>query len=277
MSVRARRHLASAEGEEGPDERWMASYLDMITVLMCMFIVLFAMSTVDKEKFEQLSASLATGFGQDPSEVRDVSEGVVVPAELLEEDGAGFMQAEIDAAEAELDAAEAELDELTALRDRLRQALVEHDLADAATFTIDERGLTIGLVSAETYFATNSTQLTPEAVTLLDALGGVLVDVPNEISIEGHADQRSAVAPFATNWELSVGRSTQVLRHFVEVDGIDPGQIRSVGFGDARPAAEGSTEQAMAQNRRVDVVVLSSADEEVRRLLPDLQGAQPRF
>lgn len=270
MSVRARRHLATAEDDEGPDERWMASYLDMITVLMCMFIVLFAMSTVDQEKFEQLSASLATGFGQDESEVRDVTEGVVVPAELLDENGQGFTAPE-------LDAAQTELDELTTLRERLRQALIERDLEHAATFTIDERGLTVGLVSAETFFATNSAQLTSQAATLLDALGGVLVDVPNEISVEGHADQRSAVAPYTTNWELSVGRSTQVLRHFVEVDGIDPTQIKSVGFGDARPTTDGTTAEAMAQNRRVDVVVLSSADEEVRQLLPDLQQEQPEL
>ena len=66
MSIRRRRRHEPHE-ENGPDERWMASYLDMVTVLMCMFIVLFAMSTVDKDKFEALSNSLATGFGQKSS------------------------------------------------------------------------------------------------------------------------------------------------------------------------------------------------------------------
>ncbi|WP_336645791.1 OmpA/MotB family protein [Microbacterium sp. USHLN186] len=267
MSVRRRRRI-EPDGHSGPDERWMASYLDMITVLMCMFIVLFAMSSVDQQKFAALSASLATGFGQEKSDKIDVSQGVVVPAQLLDEQGEGF-------ADIELDAAQKEFDDLSALRDRIRDALAQRGLADAATFTIDARGLTISLVSAETFFGTNSTALSAVATDTLDALGGVLAGIPNEISVEGHADNRQSVAPFATNWELSSARATQVLRHLVERCGIPAGVIQSVGFGDARPIEKGTSEQALAKNRRVDVVVLSEADEEVRQLLPGLQAKAP--
>lgn len=267
MSIRGRRRI-EPEGHSGPDERWMASYLDMVTVLMCMFIVLFAMSTVDQQKFAALSASLATGFGQEVSDKIDVSEGVVVPADLLEEDGEGF-------ADIELSAAQQEFDDLSALRDRVRDALAQQGLQDMVTFAIDTRGLTIGLVSADTFFATNSPVLSATAVRILNTLGGVLTSVPNEISIEGHADSRQSTAPFATNWELSAARSTQVLRHLVEVCGIEPSAIKSVGFGDARPIAEGTSTEALAKNRRVDVVVLSNADEEVRQLLPGLQAKAP--
>lgn len=265
MSVRARRRVPQDE-HSGPDERWMASYLDMVTVLMCMFIVLFAMSTVDQEKFEALSASLATGFGQDPSELADVATGVVVPPELVDEDGEDF-------ADTDLTAAQIEFDELSALRERLRQALADRGLDTDVTFTIDERGLTVGLVSSETFFSTNSTELSPAAVQVLDALGTVLVTTPNEISVEGHADVRGSVAPFPTNWELSAGRSTQVLRHLAESSGIPPTHLKSVGFGDTRPIASGSTADALAQNRRVDIVVLSDADEEVRALIPEAAAA----
>jgi chemotaxis protein MotB len=266
MSIRRWRRSAHEEPDE-PDERWMASYLDMVTVLMCMFIVLFAMSTVDKDKFEALSNSLATGFGQKSSVTVDAAKGVVVPADLLDEDAESF-------ADIPLVDARAEFDELSALRDRLRKALRTKGLESTATLTIDDRGLTIGLVSADTYFATNSTVLTKKAVTVLDAIGGVLVDVPNQISVEGHADRRTAAAPFATNWELSTGRSTQVLRYLVEDQGLKPTHVKSVGFGDAHPVAPGSSSAALAQNRRVDIVVLSDAPEEVRRLLPRLQAAQ---
>lgn len=246
----------------------MASYLDMITVLMCMFIVLFAMSTVDQQKFQALSASLATGFGQEKTDDVDVSQGVIVPAEMLDEKGEGF-------ADVELSAAQKEFDDLSALRDRIRDALAQQGLADSATFTIDARGLTISLVSAETFFATNSSMLSGVAVDILDTLGAVLTTIPNQISVEGHADNRQSVAPFATNWELSSARATQVLRHLVESCGIAPAVIQSVGFGDARPVAEGASAEALAKNRRVDVVVLSDADEEVRQLLPGLQAKAP--
>ncbi|WP_194420334.1 OmpA/MotB family protein [Microbacterium abyssi] len=265
MSVRARRQVPHDE-HSGPDERWMASYLDMVTVLMCLFIVLFAMSTVDQEKFEALSASLATGFGQDPSEFADVAEGVVVPPELIDEEG--------EPADPDLAAAVKEFDDLSALRERLREALAQNHLEADVTFTIDDRGLTIGLVSAETFFDTNSTNLSAKAVAVLDTLGGVLVDVPNEISVEGHADHRGAVAPFPTNWELSSGRSTQVLRHLVEAGGLPANNVKSVGYADTRPIAEGSSAAALAKNRRVDIVVLSQVKEEVRNLIPSVQSSK---
>ncbi|WP_188436203.1 OmpA/MotB family protein [Microbacterium murale] len=271
MSVRARRQVPHEE-HSGPDERWMASYLDMITVLMCLFIVLFAMSTVDQQKFAALSASLATGFGQDPTEFADVAEGVVVPPEFIDEKG--------EPADPDLNAAVVEFEELSALRDKLRDVLAQNDLEADVTFTIDDRGLTIGLVSAETFFETNSTNLSGKAVSVLDALGTVLVTVPNDISVEGHADHRVAVAPFATNWELSSGRSTQVLRHLVESGGLPPDHVKSVGYADTRPIADGSSADALAKNRRVDIVVLSQVKEEVRSLIPSVQssagGSKPR-
>lgn len=143
-----------------------------------------------------------------------MTSGVVVPPELIDDEGQDF-------ADTGLEAAEREFDELSALREQLRQVLAGRTETDV-TFTIDERGLTIGLVSAETFFTTNSTDLSPAATQVLDALGSVLVSAPNEISVEGHADARGSVAPFPTNWELSAGRSTQVLRYLVEAAGLPP-------------------------------------------------------
>jgi len=253
---------------EGPDERWMASYLDMITVMMCMFIVMFAMSNVDQEKFEQLRASLATGFGSEISETRDVSEGVVVPPELIDEEGEGFVETPTGPTPAEQ-----EYSSLDDLRSRLEGALAEQGLGDAATFTIDDRGLTIGLVSAETFFDTNSTDLSDRARAVLDAAGAVLAADTHLISVEGHADARPAIAPFVDNWELSTARANGVLGYLVDARGVARERISSVGFGSSRPLAEGSSAEALAQNRRVDIVVLSDADAQVRGELAGLAAA----
>ena len=77
------------ESHDEPDERWAVSYADMVTVLMCLFIVLFAVSNVDKTKFELLANSLATGFGQEETTTggADISEGLVIPPEMLDEEG----------------------------------------------------------------------------------------------------------------------------------------------------------------------------------------------
>ena len=270
MSVRRARRIPD-HGHQGPDERWMASYLDMVTVLMCMFIVLFAMSTVDQEKFEALRSSLATGFGTEVSESTDASEGVVVPVELIDEQGEGFTAVEPIPAAVE---AQAEYGNLADLRTRLQQALDARGLGDAATFTIDDRGLTIGLISAETFFDTNSADLSDKAREVLDATGAVLATVHHKISVEGHADHRPPMAPFTDNWQLSSARSTGVLRYLVDQQQVGSERITSIGYGASRPLAEGWSESAMATNRRVDIVVLSDADDEVRALLPQVATQQ---
>ena len=259
----------AAEGHDGPDERWMASYLDMVTVLMCLFIVLFAMSSVDQQKFESLRDSLATGFGQEPSDDTDTA-GLVLPPELQAEDAGHAANLDADVL-----AAQAELSNLEALRERLEAALTAQGLAGTAEFVIDDRGLTVGLIGAETFFATNRVDLSPKALAVLDALAPDLKTVPNQISVEGHADHRQPSAPYPTNWELSSGRATQVVRHLVEQGGLAGNHVQAVGFGSERPIADGSDDAALARNRRVDIVVLSDADEEVRALIPDLVSAGP--
>src|SRR3954471_13399792 len=95
MSGHRRRRGGGHGGEFHVDDRWMASYMDMVTVLMCLFIVLYAMSSVDQTKFEKLANSLATGFGATPSVTVDTAEGVVVPADMVDDQGEGFTPAQL--------------------------------------------------------------------------------------------------------------------------------------------------------------------------------------
>ena len=261
---RAGRRGHQADEHDEPDERWAVSYADMVTVLMCLFIVLFAVSNVDKGKFEQLANSLATGFGQEPAEGgADTTEGLVIPVDMLDEDGVEELTAR----------AEIEYESLEELRERMRQALAAQGLEKTVQFVIDERGLKVGLVGAETFFADNSTQLTAKADAVLDAIGDVLTGVDNQVSVEGHADHRDPAAPFPTNWELSSGRSTQVARFLVEHEDVAGGRVKATGFSDTRPLAQGNSAAALASNRRVDIVVESAEEEQVRALIPSIAGA----
>jgi chemotaxis protein MotB len=259
MSARRRRRQEEPEEHEN-EERWMASYMDMVTVLMCMFIVLFAMSTVDAKKFEALKNSLATGFGQVKSEKVDTASGVVVPPAHVEEKG--------DTTDFAL--AQKEAQNLQLLKDRIQAALTDDGLQDAVQLKIDERGLTIGLVGSSTFFDSNHAELSPTAVQVLDDIGPILAPTGHQVSVEGHADSRAPGAPFPTNWELSAGRATSVLRHLVEVDGYPQNLIAAVSYGSARPLtnATGTSDLELAQNRRVDVVVLSAQPERIRALIP---------
>ena len=279
MSAPAKRRKLVEEEEVHPDERWMASYMDMVTVLMCMFIVLFAMSTVDQDKYEQLANSLATGFGAVDAGKVDTAEGVVVPADLIDNQGESPTEVThsseaIDPAEAtavataNADAAEKEVAKLDRLEAALTANLTAAGVATLVEFHITDRGLTLGLVGSETFFAPDSAQLTAAATAVLDAAAPALMATGQKISVEGHADKHGQSQAFATDWELSASRSTQVLRRLVEQGGVAGDLISAVAFGSAQPANSGTTLNDMAQNRRVDIVLLSSQPDSVRALIP---------
>jgi len=170
----------------------------------------------------------------------------------------------------DLDLAKAEVDKLEELKEQMRVNLANNGLEHTVEFQIDERGLTIRLVGSETFFASNSTDLAGVAPAVLDAVSPVLAGTSYEIAVEGHADSRNPGPPYPTNWELSSGRATQVLRRLVENGHVGQERIGAVGFGSARPMATGSSDADMATNRRVDIVVISDQPESVRALIPSV-------
>lgn len=286
---RRRRHV---EHEEHVNhERWLVSYADMITVLMALFIVLFAISQVDQEKYVQLRESLAAGFGDGQvavaSSVLEGNDGVLdglTPQDQQADSAGGLVtgdeglgeQAAQPTAAAEppamdpalLAAAQAEAAHLAQVRDAIRAGLAAQGLEQVVQFRIDERGLILGLVADDVFFAPARAELTVTAQRVLDVAGPTLVGLVEQVAVEGHANVLPVGGRYPTNWELSSDRATQVVRHLVEFDGMPPQRISAVGYGDARPVAPGMDDASLAANRRVDLVVLSGAPERVRELIP---------
>jgi chemotaxis protein MotB len=261
--LRKRRRRDHEPDEEHVDERWMASYMDMVTVLMCMFIVLFAMSTVDQDKFDKLRNSLATGFGAVASETVDTASGTVVPPEQKRDDGESFSAMELAIKEAH---------RLTALRHQMETALKAEQLDGNVEFQITERGLTVKLVGSQAFFLPDRPELTPRASQVLDTISPSLAPAGMEIMVEGHA--ANGITAYPSTWELSSARSVNVLRYLVDHGGVAPGRIGAVAFGSARQVNDDSTEELMELNRRVDVVVLSDQPEAIRALIPEALRAQ---
>ena len=138
------------------------------------------------------------------------------------------------------------LTHLEGLRDQLMALLTANGLEGAVRFSITERGLVMGLVADDVFFGPASAKLTPTAERVLDVAGPTLDSIGEQISIEGHANTIPVSGRYATNWELSADRATQVLRRLVEVDGLPPTRIMSVGFGDSRPLAAGDSAALVA-------------------------------
>lgn len=245
------------------DERWAVSYMDMITVLFCLFVVLFAMSSVDQNKFEKLKNSLATGFGTTVTEKIDTAKGVVVPPDQANKDKEGFNN---------LDLALKEVDRLTALEKQMNDKLTAEGIAKDVQFQIDQRGLTVKLVGSQTFFQPDQSDLTGRANRVLDAVTPAITPTPLEVSVEGHA--ANLITAYPSVWELSAERATKVLRYMVEKDGLPGHRIGATGYGSSRPANADQTEAEHEQNRRVDIVVLSDQPELVRALIPEALKAR---
>lgn len=259
---RGRKRGGGGMEEHHVDERWMASYMDMVTVLMCLFIVLFAMSTVDVKKYDELKNSLATGFGQVDHGKIDNSVGVV--------DKTGVPTEKQDVSD--LQAAEREVDKLAALKAQMNANLTAQGLGGTVSFVIDQRGLTVKLVGSQSYFLPDSPVLQEQTVRILGAIAPVIAPIPEEIAVEGHC--ANLYTAYASTWELSSARSTAVLRDLVETGGVAGKRIGAVGYGSARQVNNDQTEAEHEENRRVDVVVLSDQSEKIRALIPQVLKAR---
>jgi chemotaxis protein MotB len=269
----AGRRSKGAHAEEEPEnsERWLLTYADMITLLMVLFIVLFAIGQVDQKKFDKLHDGLANSFGQ--STVLQGSNGLlegsaaqaavpddaVATAQSLQSQQAAAAQAQQAQAQAQA-AARRQQASMEAVRKRIVAALKKQGLDDAVQFqTKEQRGLVVNIVTDRVLFDLGEATLRPQGAKVLDAIAPALKDLPNEMVIEGHTDNLPiSDARFASNWELSTQRATTVLRHLL-TRGLAARKVAAAGYADQRPLARDSSAGSRARNRRVAIVILSDA------------------
>jgi chemotaxis protein MotB len=292
-----RRGKKHEEEEHENHERWMVSYADMMTLLFVLFVVLFAMSQVDKEKFAALAQGLSASLGgpitaqpgaTPEGSVLDGLPGAIDIASAIAPDQT-VQQAEVDAAAAQAALAEAqqvaaearaEYQDLSEVQERIEAALAAAGHAGAARFEIDERGLVVHIVADQVLFDAEQAELRPEGATILNSIAPTLQNLPNQLAIEGHANHLPVTAggQWPSNWELSAFRATTVVRYLSGI-GIPEQRMSANGYSSTRPLVPESDPNAITVNRRVDIVVLSTASAEANGLLPGLdashQGVTP--
>jgi chemotaxis protein MotB len=291
MSTPRRRRVVEEEHEN--HERWLITYADMITLLMVLFIVLFAISQVDQKRFEMLKEGMAAGFGQTASPFQG-SQAVmpepgtqpmspITPMSLEGPKPANVEQQARSTVAAEekqrrYAQAEVEVRRLEALRRRIDRALAKRDLRDDVRMKIDSRGLTISLVSKHIVFAPNVADLTGRGRRVLNVLGPVLRDLDEQIDVDGHTNQVKVKPKFYnTDWDLSAARAVTVLRYLNERKGIAERRLSAVAFGHVKPLIDPNHPKSQMLNKRVDVVVVSGADEATRALFDDILRDRKRY
>ena len=288
-----RRRKKHEEHEEHENhERWLVSGFDMMTLLFVLFVVLFAMSKVDEQKFAALAKGMSDAFGTPVSvmtsatpdgAVLDGLPGAIDIASAIPPDPT-VSDAEVEAAAAAAAAQRAKnvaaeaasaYDELAAARDSIDAALKAAGYDGAAQFEIDERGLVVHIVADEVLFDAEEAVLRPEGAAILSAVAPTLIPLPNQLAVEGHANHLPVTAggPWPSNWELSAFRATTVVRYLAG-DGVAQNRMSANAYGSTRPLVPESDPNAITVNRRVDIVVLSTASAEANALLPGIDATQ---
>jgi chemotaxis protein MotB len=282
---RGKKHPEHEEHEN--HERWLVSYADMMTLLLVLFVVLFAMSQVDKEKFAALASGLSQAFGAPVTAMQgsagnpeasvldslDAAVDVQIPPAPAAQESIDAAAAEAARQEAQRVAAEAqaEYDQLAAARDAIDAALAAAGHTGKAEYEIDERGLVVHIVSDPVLFGPEEAALQPTGREILRAVAPTLAGLPHQLAVEGHANSLPVTpgGPWPSNWELSAFRATTVVR-FLAAEGVPQPRLQGTGLSDTRPMVPATDPGALSLNRRVDIVVLSDASAEARELLPGL-------
>ena len=250
--------------EEHPDERWLVTYADVLTLMYVLFMVLFSISIVNTSKFEMLKQSLEGAFSGNVAEGGSgVLEGEATPSQAAVLDGfPQVVQPEVPAqgqAPTLLDGTPEQAIETSQLRgveERIDDTIKEAGLSGNVETSVNERGLAIRVLTDDLLFGSGTANLQSSAATLLAPVASGVIDLPNPIRVEGHTDASPiATATFPSNWELAGARASAVVR-FMARDGIAPSRLQAVGLADTRPIGDNATPGGRSQNRRVEILVL---------------------
>lgn len=237
--ARRRRPEESSGGSPG----WLTTYSDLVTLLLCFFILLFSFSSVDAEKFRSIMASFQGGSG-----VLEGGTSLDIPINTIED----YVDIEAD---------------LKSLIENLDEYAETLGLGERLEIKPEERGVVIRFMD-NVLFDSGSAEIKPESLEILKSVAEMLNREEfskRQIKVEGHTDSDPILrsAKFPTNWELSSARATNVLRYLVEVENIEGNRISSSGYSYYRPILPNDTPENKAKNRRVDIVILKDSYEEL--------------
>lgn len=228
-----------------PSKAWMDTYGDMITLMLCFFVMLYDPSETDAIQMAALTASIQgdpTAGGQSLATGRLADLGNTISSLPALEKGRSL-----------------------GLSEKRAVSLFAPDVhTNKITITSDERGLVITLAS-DSFFEEGSAELnmedtreTLQNLALFLESDELLTDSDGNIRkfrIEGHTDSKEKQGKYLSNWELSTARAINVL-HYLSNYGVDESRFSVAGYADNQPKFKEEAKEAQAYNRRVDIIIL---------------------
>jgi chemotaxis protein MotB len=249
---------------------WQSTFADLMNLLLCFFVLLFSMSTVDAQKFEEVVASFNQTFSIFTAGATAIGDGILISngvSQLNELDqfinSTGKMDnGEIvseDVAAAQAAVEQAQMEEAEQLAEKVQEAIDEQNMDEAIDVDFTAQYVQLTLKGA-LLFDSGSTELKDEAKPVLDQVGVILQKyAEGTIEIEGHTDNvPMSGVKYSNNDELSSGRALSVFNYLLSVTDLDPANIKHAGRGEYVPIADNSTAEGRAKNRRVEIKIYTA-------------------
>jgi len=281
---------------------WMATFADLMSLLMCFFVLILSFSELDVIKYKQIAESMKDAFGvQQKMELTSVPKGTSVvatefqpgipqptPFETIQQ-----VTTNQDLSSLRIgnpDAVESEAREVKDLITEEMQMLIEETELDAdmlrrllkaeieaGQIDVESEARTIIIrIREKGSFPSGSAQLDIGFLAVLDKTGLALNEIKGSIFIEGHTDNVPiGNARYGSNWDLSAARAVAVAEHLLEGPRMDPIRLTISGHADTRPQAPNDSWEGRAQNRRVEVIVKQPLDESRSALIQDMRQTNP--
>lgn len=245
MAKNKKRH----KQKEGFNESWLLPYADMLTLLLALFIVLFAMSSVDAQKFRDLAKSLSTVF----STGTGIMEYQSPTEQIVPENTSGQNSEEL--------AAQIELESLAKMQERINQYIEEKNLTNRLSTKLSGEGLQITILD-NALFDSGSAEIKDNAYQLGVEISNFIVsDPPRHVTISGHTDNVPINnANYKSNWHLSVMRAINFMEVLLENPNLEPDYLNAKGYGEYQPIAPNDSDENRAKNRRVEVLITPNYD-----------------
>lgn len=219
-------------------ERWLLTYSDLITLLMIFFILLYAMSSTDARKFENLTGALRQAFNNGQFQMVVIGGSPGKPH---------AMSGTIPSEKTLLKQIQHEMVRLS------KQMGMSPNVIHVGT---SREGIVVTL-SGNLLFYPGGTELKPNSQIVLARISGLIAHLPNNVRIEGNTDnQVSPDAVYQSNWALSSLRAVSIVEYMSTQGGVAPQRLSAVGEGQYHPVATNTTAAGRARNRHADIVIL---------------------
>ena len=286
--------------DEGNADGWIVTYSDLMSLLLCFFVLILSMAEVDIIRYKQLADSMQEAFGvQRDMELESIPKGTSVvstefrpgiPDETIVD---VVQQITTDQTRNSLRIGnpDAPISEEKDIRDEVLtydevMALIKETELDTemlkrlldteikeGQMVVESPARTILIrIREKGAFSSGSALLNTSFVSVIDKIANALTQIEGRIAVEGHTDN-VPINTFAypSNWDLSSARSVAVVRRMLDVAPLGPTRITASGFADTRPQAINTTVDGRARNRRVEIVVKQPLDEQSGAILREIR------